>query len=198
MSLRQQVEKFAQPRQVFLHERRQLEKHRAALGAERRKVLVEKIDRIRRVLRLQSRLVGNAARGFDREPESLVRGPCPVLEHAHLGHLIEAVVDLDRRQVLGVPRQHGIRLDVRWIEISLPLLVGVAARASQQPHGLSPRISPWSKTSSANTPPSANSKLHRSRDPCQSRGGAGRSCSSFSSILPPACTTTCAWSVTEY
>src|SRR5207244_8569647 len=108
------------------------------------------------------------------------------------------IIDIHARQAHTEPGQHRIRLDVRRIEVSFPLLVELAAHASQQPHGLSPRISPWPKTSSANTPPSADSKLHRSRDPCQSRGGAGRSCSSFSSIRLPACTTTCAWSVTEY
>src|SRR6267143_4112022 len=198
MSLGQQVEKFAQPRQVFLHERRQLEKHRAALGAECHQVLVEKTDRIGCRFRLEPRHMGDAARSLDREAEALRRRRRPAFEHVHLGHSIEGVINLDARQAFSVPGQHGIRLDVRWIEISFPLLVGVAARASQQPHGISPRISPCSKTSSANTPPSANSKLHRSRGPCQSRGGAGRSCSSFSSILLPACTTTCAWSVTEY
>src|SRR5207302_9408418 len=95
MSLGQQAEKFAQPRQVLLHERRQLEKHRAALGAEGREVPVEKTDRIGRRFRLEPRHVGDAARRLDREAETLRRRRRPALEYVRLGPSIEGVIDLN-------------------------------------------------------------------------------------------------------
>ncbi len=72
--------------------------------------------------------MGDAARSLDREAKGLGRRLDPVGQHRDLGHLIEGVVDLHRRQPLGVPREHGLGRDLLGIEAPLPLLEGVAAR----------------------------------------------------------------------
>ncbi len=133
MPLRQQAEKLAQARQILLQERRQLKQHRAALGAECRQIAVENGDRIGRRVRFQPRLMRNAPRRLDREPEVRRRCLCPSLEHVGLGHAIEGVVDLDGRQAFRVPREHRLRFDVLRIEVSLPFLVGKAACTCQEP-----------------------------------------------------------------
>src|SRR5581483_1745000 len=86
-----------------------------------------------RLIRLEPHIVSDAPWSLDREPEVLRRRLCPVLDHLRLGHPIEGVVDLDCRKAPGVPGQHGVRLDVLRIEVSLPFLVGVSARACREP-----------------------------------------------------------------
>ena len=131
MIVGQHLQEFGQPRQVLLQEWRQLEQHRPALGAERIEGAIQIGNRIGCCLRLEARIVGNAARGLDREPEVFRRLRGPVLQHRHLGHPVEGIVDLDGGQALGIVGQHGIGLDGLGIEGPLPFLVGIATRTCQ-------------------------------------------------------------------
>src|SRR5882672_5362816 len=68
----------------------------------------------------------------------------PVQERALGGHAIEAVIDFDRRELLGVEVEHLAVGKFVGIEISLPLLVGVAGSADAKLTRARNRRPPWS------------------------------------------------------
>ncbi len=156
-------------RQVLLQVRRQLEQHRPALGAERGELSGRDSRPNRRASSALSR-----AMCVMRRDALIAKRKCSGVVAAQsrassvLRHPVEGVVDLDRRQPLGVPREHVLGLDLLRIEGALPLLEGIAARAGEQSACLimasaAPRIAAWPKPSSANIRPSAASRPPPSR-----------------------------------
>src|SRR6267142_6244980 len=67
----------------------------------------------------------------------------PVQERALGGHAIEAVIDFDRRELLGVEVEHLAVGKFVGIEISLPLLVGVSGSADAKLTRARNRRPPW-------------------------------------------------------
>jgi hypothetical protein len=131
----QQREEVRQARHVLLQERRCLEQHGAAVLAQRLQHAVEVLHGVCGGVGLQPCVVRDAARRLDREAERRRHRLHPLLQHRGLGHLVEGVVDLHRRQPLGIERQHRVRRDLLGIEAALPLLEGIAAGARPQLHG---------------------------------------------------------------
>ena len=78
--------------------------------------------------------MGDALRSFDGKAKA--RGDLffPVLDHARLRQTIERVVDFNRRQTLRIIRKHLFRRQIFRVEITLPLLVAVAAGADVKFH----------------------------------------------------------------
>ena len=136
----QELEEFGEARQVLLEVGWKLEQHGTPLFAERCQGAVEKPERLRRRLGLDPGNMRDAARGLDREAERVGCRRGPSFEHRRPGHPVERVVDLDRRQPRGVPGEHVLRLDRVRIEVALPFLERIAARARQQPRSRHPDV----------------------------------------------------------
>ena len=73
--------------------------------------------------------MSDALRRLDHEAEVLGHLLGPTLEHRLLRHPVERVVDLDRREALGVVAQHVLRRQLLRVEVALPFRVRVAAGA---------------------------------------------------------------------
>src|SRR5262249_22699275 len=82
----------------------------------------------------ESQVVGDAARSFERESEIVGHLLRPLREHRLGRHAVKGVVDLHRREVLGVVAQHLDWGKLFELEGPYPLLEGVAAGSREQAH----------------------------------------------------------------
>ena len=74
---------------------------------------------------LEPPVVRDAARGFDHETKLLWRG-LRQSQHRGLRRIVEGMLISTLRQPFGVPREHGLRLELLGIEAALAVLEGVA------------------------------------------------------------------------
>src|SRR6267143_5177368 len=125
-----QREEIAQPWQVLLQVRRQLEQQGPELAAQRLGASEEFGD-VGFAL-FQAQLVGDAARRLECEGEAFRHLFGPAREHRLGGHAVEGVVDLDRREMPGIVAQHPVRRMLFRVELAEPLLVGEAARSGEE------------------------------------------------------------------
>ena len=132
---RNRAEEGVEQREVLSHRRRQLEEDRPELRPEHRRAAEQLGDDGFRLL--EALVVSDPPRRLEREGETTGHLLRPPREHPLARHAIEGVVDLDRRQPLGVVAEPPVGRKLLGIEAPLPLLVRVAARAGRHLH--SPR-----------------------------------------------------------
>src|SRR5690349_7306500 len=97
----EEAEEAAQPLEILLHVRRQLEEDRAQSIAQHRGILQQEVEGAR-TLRLEPRMVRDAHTCPDRERELARDLPRPVLEHRLTGQPLERVIYLYCRKLAGV------------------------------------------------------------------------------------------------
>lgn len=128
----QPVHERAQPRQILLQRRRQLEQHGAQLRPQHGRA-AEQFGRI--VARLpQPLLVRDASRRLEREDETVGNLVAPRRAHGFPGQAVEAAVDLDGRKLLRVVAQHPVGGKLLRIEAAAPLPEQIAAGSCEQLH----------------------------------------------------------------
>src|SRR6266487_2764631 len=115
------IQKRLQAGKILLHVWRELKKNHSQTILEG----AGGFNQIRHVgfCILESLEMCNPLRCLYRETKSLGHLLFPVFKYAFLRQTIESVIDLDSRKAGRIIREHLLRRQVLWIEISLPLLI---------------------------------------------------------------------------
>src|SRR6267143_3650536 len=144
-------EEIVQPVEVLLEVGRQLEQDRPELGAK----LASRLEKVaqRVVDALEPGDVGDALRCLEHERKARRRGRVPTGDGLRVRHPVEGIVDLDRREPLGVVLEHLRLGEFGGIERPLPLGEVVARcpdanrHATQTVWMLTNSLSPYSDSS---------------------------------------------------
>ena len=70
--------------------------------------------------------------GFQREAKTFRNAFGPVQKRGLCGHTIKAVIDFDGRELLRIKGKHFAVWELLWIEIPLPLFVGVSGSSNKK------------------------------------------------------------------
>src|SRR5438477_1158921 len=125
-------EQIVQPTDVLLEVGRQLEQDGPELRAELARRLEKVAQRVVHVLEAGD--VSDALRGLEHERERGRCGGVPARDGFRVRHAVKRVVDLDRRESLGVILKHLRLGELRGIERPLPLGEVVARRPDANLH----------------------------------------------------------------
>src|SRR5438105_3139970 len=79
-------------------------------------------------------MMGDALARLQSKREVFRNLGCPLAQHVFPGQPVEGVVDFDRRKFAGIVAKHAVVLQIRRVEIPLPLLERVAARSGENLH----------------------------------------------------------------